>query len=160
MNIILKKKKKKEEIFVVLYEFKQITLAGGVSISALAIGKLFLDPHNHIYNYSGPLNNVGVMEADPHPLKTPQYNFQLPRHLLVAQCLQGGGSRMHPLLPTGTGTRGHCSPHVRWCSNSACSWHLGPKDSQPQKEKPGLDPWLVESRDARPWDLTGRLSTC
>lgn len=88
MNIILKKKKK-EEIFVVLYEFKQITLAGGVSISALAIGKLFLDPHNHIYNYSGPLNNVGVMEADPHPLKTPQYNFQLPRHLLVAQCLRG-----------------------------------------------------------------------
>lgn len=75
-----------------------------ISISALSIGKLFLDPHNHVYNYSGPLNNVGVMEADPHPLKTPQYNFQLPRHLLVAQFLQGGGSRMHPLLPTGTET--------------------------------------------------------
>lgn len=91
-----KKRKKYSWYFKSLNKLHWRVVFVYISISALSIGKLFLDPHNHIYNYSGPLNNVGVMEADPHPLKTPQYNFQLHRHLLVAQFLQGGGSRMHP----------------------------------------------------------------
>lgn len=61
-----------------------------ISTSALSVGRLLLDPHSHIYNYSGPLNNVGVMEADPLPLKMPSVTFR------GVQFLQGGGSTMHP----------------------------------------------------------------